>query len=124
MGVAFLREDHFKGALDVNTDTLVDYMAALIQGEHSAILMDQHGMIGVRVSRHPMSGEWVAAESFWYVTIGHRNGLGRDLMHAAEKWSKDNGARRMQMSAPDDRVGRVLARRGFRPLETTYQKDL
>jgi GNAT superfamily N-acetyltransferase len=124
MGKAFLREDHFKDALVINDDALAEYMTKMIEGPYAAILMDQHGMIGVQIGRHPMSGEWVASESFWYVTLGHRNGLGRDLMQAAERWAKSKGARRFQMSAPDARVGNVLIRRGFRSLETTYQKDL
>lgn len=124
MGAAFLREDHFKGAMAIEPVALSEYMRRMVESPDADVLMSQHGMIGVQCCLHPMSGERVASEAFWYVTIGHRNGLGRQLMHSAERWAKAKGARRFQMSAPDTRVGVVLRRQGFRPLETTYQKDL
>lgn len=126
LGLAFLSSGHYAGMLGINEDALRAYMARLIASAAADILTDPdgHGMIGVQCGAHPMSGEITAGEVFWYVKPDMRHGLGGLLMKAAEAWARERGAKRMQMTAPDDRIGNLYTRRGFKRVETVYQKDL
>lgn len=129
LGEAFVREGHYASHMPINREALRAYMTNAVVMEQTAILIDATddtiaGMIGLQVINHPMSGERVAGELFWYVRPEHRTGIGRELMKAAEAWARERGAIKLQMTAPDDRVAAVYARRGFRRIETTYQKEL
>lgn len=81
------------------------------------------GMLGLLLFAHHLSAELVAGEVFWYVEPEHR-GAGLRLLKQAEEWARAHGARRLQMIAPDTRVGQVYARFGYTPVEVAYQKDL
>ena len=81
------------------------------------------GMFGYFVYPHFMSSEIVAGEVFWWVEP-HYRGDGVKLLREAEKRAKTAGAKRMQMIAPDDRVGTLYKRLGYNFVEASYQKTL
>jgi GNAT superfamily N-acetyltransferase len=129
LGLRFVADPHYSRFLSANRDELQAYMARVIGGDGSSILLAHEskvliGMVGVQSGSHPMSGTPIANELFWYVRQGFRDGTGRQLMKAAEAWARERGAKQLQMTAPDDRIARVYERYGFAKVETTYQKEL
>jgi GNAT superfamily N-acetyltransferase len=80
------------------------------------------GMIGVHIFNHPMSGEKIGCEAFWWVEPEARGG-GLGLLKRGEAWLKAMGAKRIQMIAPNERVARLYRRRGYSKTEEHYQKD-
>jgi GNAT superfamily N-acetyltransferase len=130
--MAFATDEHYSGFLLADWDSMRSYLAEVITAPSSAILVSDGaakfetitGMAGVQVQPHPMSGETVANELFWYVLPRHRDGTGRQLMKAVETWARENNAAKLQMTAPDDRISRLYERYGFQRVETTYQKAL
>jgi GNAT superfamily N-acetyltransferase len=80
------------------------------------------GMIVMTLYRHPQSGLMTAGEVAWWMDPGAR-GHGRALLARAERWALENGAEQVQMVAPatQERLGLLYTRRGYVPLETTYQ---
>src|SRR6266481_8606542 len=81
------------------------------------------GMFGYFVYPHFLSGEIVAGEVFWWVEPEHR-GEGVKLLKEAERRAKSAGAARMQMIAPDDRLGTLYKRLGYSFVEASYQKTI
>lgn len=81
------------------------------------------GMFGYFVYPHFMSGEIVAGEVFWWVEPEYR-GEGVKLLKEAERRAKSAGAARMQMIAPDDRLGTLYKRMGYSFVEASYQKTI
>jgi GNAT superfamily N-acetyltransferase len=83
---------------------------------------DVVGMIGVVGYAHHLSGEPTAGEVMWWVEPDAR-GCGVALLKRAERWAAETGARTIQMIAPARHpvVGRLYERRGYVPVETTYQ---
>lgn len=128
MGVRFISETPYRGHISVNPPVMAQLVAGMLESPDMVILvLDEgdhlSGMIGMHVYSHPMSGEKVASEAFWWVNPESR-GYGRSLLDAAEKWAADKGARKIQMVAPDERVGRFYLRRGYTAFETQYQREL
>lgn len=112
-----LAED--KGQLEVMAKKLVDVEGMLVCEVNGAVV----GMIGFIVFPHFLSGETVAGEVVWWVEPEHR-GAGPRLMRAAEKKAAEQGAKKMQMIAPNDRVGKLYEHFGYAFVESAYQKDL
>ena len=83
------------------------------------------GMLGLILFQHPMSGERVASEVFWWLDPAQR-GYGGFLLRRGEKWARVHGARRLSLMAPADkpRVGEIYTALGYEQVEVTYQKDL
>lgn len=82
------------------------------------------GMLGCMIFDHPVSGEKIASEVFWWVEPESR-GVGFDLLRQFEKWAKAKGAAKMQMGAPaGTTVGKFYERLGFLEVETLYQRDV
>jgi GNAT superfamily N-acetyltransferase len=83
------------------------------------------GMIGLAVYPHPMSGDLVATEAFWWLNPEKR-GYGVYLLRKAEKWAKAKGARSLAMMAPCDnpRVQEIYTKLGYDAVEITYQRSL
>lgn len=129
LGVEFISAQHYGRFLTADAGAIQAHMHMVISGERSAIIVAEVseqivGMIGLQVVAHPLSGETTAAELFWFVRAGHRDGTGRALMKAAEVWARERSAVKFQMTAPDHRVAKLYERRGFEAVETTYQKEL
>lgn len=131
MAVRFIAEGSYRGVLVPNLGQLEALVQYLV--EHGAIFVSQDdtgavvGMIGAQVVVHPISGELTAAEVALWVEPEHRGrSMAVRLVDAAEAWALQNGAVWMQMIAPagNPAVGDLYRRRGYLPLETTFQKDL
>ena len=70
----------------------------------------------------------MAQEIFLWVNPDHRNGIGAELLAAAEEMSRAHGAQ-FFMSASlagmrDEALARFYERRGYRPMEHTFSKAL
>lgn len=106
------------------------FLAWMLSSETAQVIVterDGHliGMLGVMVYPHPMSGELMGSELFWWLDPDHR-GNGVWMLRRAETWATAAGAVRMQMMHPvtKPRVGAIYQRVGYTPIETLYQKDL
>ncbi len=82
------------------------------------------GMLGLATYQHPMSGEFVAGELFWWVDPAYRGNVGVRLLNRAENWVKSRGARRLYMIAPNEDVERLYSRLGYQRVEVSYQKEV
>lgn len=128
MGMRFLRESEYDGRLKANPEAVTNLMVRLVMHEDGALFVSQSagvitGMIGLHVFANPLSGERIAGELFWWVDTESR-GHGLRLLSAAETWAKANGAVRIQMIAPNERVGRAYRARGYGKIEEQFQKDI
>lgn len=83
------------------------------------------GMLGVMAYAHPMSGERMASELFWWLDQDSR-GSGGWMLRRAEKWAKAHGAIRLQMVSPVEksRVRETYTALGYREFEVSYYKEL
>lgn len=128
MGQRFLAETVYRDRLANSPGHMRALAERLVAGEMSAVFVDEidgalHGMLGLFVFEHPMSGEQVAAEAFWWVDPEVR-GRGLQLLRRAEVWARAAGATVLHMIAPTDDVARLYERLRFTRLETTYGRTL
>ena len=72
---------------------------------------------------HPFSGERIVSELMWWVEPETR-GAGLKLLKAMERWGASQGATKIQMIAPDDRVANLYRRLGYHWVESAYQRTL
>lgn len=81
------------------------------------------GVIWGAVTPTIATPDLVASELAW---VCLRPGWGRRLARAYEQWAREKGAVRMTLNPAlgDARLGRLLSRDGFAPVETTWIKDL
>ncbi len=83
------------------------------------------GMLGVVISKSPISEDWIANEHFWYVRPEHRNG-GIRLLKTAIQWAQKQGCSHFtstaSMLASDlhDKVCKLYERMDMKKYETTY----
>lgn len=126
MGTRFRRETDYRNHLTENPLMMARLATQLIQvgvllvSERAGELV---GMIGLALFDHFLSAERIAGEVFWWVEPEQR-GEGVKLLRAAEQHAKAAGAIRLQMIAPDDRVGGLYLRLGYGFVESAYQKTL
>jgi GNAT superfamily N-acetyltransferase len=126
MGQRFRQETEYSQHVGENPEQMAMLGAKLIEG--NGLLISERngvvvGMIGYIVFPHFISGEIVAGEVFWWVEPEHR-GEGPKLLREAEKRVAAAGAKRMQMIAPNERVGKLYERFGYSFVESTYQRTL
>ena len=126
MAEAFLASSAFGSVVSFDADRMQRLMETLITHPDMDILVPEtlDGMLAVRTTVHDMSGEVFAGEVFWWVDTAKRGIAGWRLKQSAERWARNRGATRMQMSAPNERVGDMLTRDGFQRVEITYMKEL
>lgn len=111
------------GRLEALVDFVLEHGAAFVCVNPLGLVV---GMLGVTLIEHPMSGECVASEMAWWIEPEYRGGTTalRMLTHA-ETWARELGATRFQMVAPaGSTLGLFYQRRGYRELESTYQRSL
>lgn len=129
MGLRFLASPEYRTYFTGDASRLEILIRMGVGSEGMASWVAEHedgtlvGMLGVVVFNHPMSGERVASEIAWWVNPEAR-GIGMRLLREAERWAKAQGATRLLMVAPNDRVGGFYQRLGFSPVETSYQRSL
>lgn len=128
MGTRFVAETPYRDLVRVNPQRLVDTIVNVMSSEDGTVFVSGSdatvtGMIALVIYEHPYSGERTASELAWWVEPESR-GDGVRLLRAAEEWGRERGATRMQMIAPNERVGGLYSRLGYAPIETTYQRSL
>lgn len=128
MGLRFAAESDYGSKLPVVPDVIARTVARVATSDEGLLLVSESeesltGMIALVLYEHPFSGERFASELVWWVEPEAR-GVGVRLLRAAEEWARGSGAGRMQMIAPNERVGALYDRLGYSKLETTYQRSL
>lgn len=73
--------------------------------------------------------ELAAQEMWWWINPAHRGGgAARGMFKTLENWAKTNGATALFMVALHDsnvdRMGKLYARSGYKPMERTFVKGL
>jgi GNAT superfamily N-acetyltransferase len=128
MGARVISETDYAGIISVNPDRLSASVKAVADNPDGVILVSGSdatitGMIAMLAYDHPFSGERMAFEVVWWVEPEAR-GDGVRLLRAAEDWAMEQGIGKMQMVAPNERVGALYERMGYLPVETSYQRTL
>jgi len=118
----FARAFHAQAAIgpDFDPATVQGFLAGMIGGENSAVMMTDHGAIGGVLVPAYCDPTWkIAVELFWWAEKG-----GLALLAAFEKWAADMGANEVRMTslASLPRADRVLRLKGYQPAEISYQK--
>ena len=130
MGRRFITETAYAPHIPVNADKMRELAENLISSNDGLLLVwddgarGMSGMLGALVFEHPMSGEKVCSEMFWWVNPESRGTVGMKMLRYMEKWAVDRGAVKMMMIAPNERVGRFYERVGYERIETSYQRSL
>lgn len=126
MGMRFHQSTSYKDHLTANPEQM-SKIARHIASTGGLLVSEEDGqvvgMFGFVTFPHFLSGELIAGEVFWWVEPEHR-GEGKKLLQEAEKMARLAGAKRMQMIAPDERVGRLYERMKYKFVESAYQKTL
>lgn len=126
MGRHFIGEV-YPADLPYNPEKIAEMARGLIASPDGDVLLAVNdmeqivGMMALTAYDHPMSGERVVTEVCWWVEPQHR-GIGLRLFKAAEEWATAHGAQVFQMIAPSPAVARFYELRGFKAIETTYQR--
>lgn len=84
-----------------------------------------HGMFGLLVFTHPLSGDQTAGELFWWVDPAQRSGGdGLRLLAAAEDWAQAQSAVTIQMIAlyTNPSVTDLYARRGYIARDQVFER--
>jgi RimJ/RimL family protein N-acetyltransferase len=126
MGRRFLASSPYSKFLPENPESMRVLIAQLV-GWGTLLVSEAEGnvtgMIGFMVFNHPMSGEKIGGEIFWWVDPEAR-GIGLELLKQAEQAVREAGGKKMQMIAPDEGIEKLYQRLGYSQVETTYQRSL
>jgi GNAT superfamily N-acetyltransferase len=128
LGASFITQTGYAALLPINRDQMTALVERLLTSEDATLLVLETdaaviGMLAMYCFPHPMSGERIASEVFWWVEPAAR-GHGLKLLAAAEMWAQTHGAAVCQMIAPTTAVERVYVRRGYVPVERLYQRRI
>jgi len=129
MGQRFVAETSYLSILGgVSIERVMTTIANVALSPDGVILLSGEngstsGMIAMLTYDHPFSGERTAFEVVWWVDPEAR-GNGVRLLKAAERWAKEQGAVKVQMIAPNERIGALYTRLGYSPVETSFQRSL
>jgi GNAT superfamily N-acetyltransferase len=83
------------------------------------------GLLAIYEAEHPFSGTRYGDELIWWVEPVFRGRVGVQLLEAGEQWAADRGLAFLKMVAPHgSEIGHFYERRGYRPIETAFQKPL
>lgn len=92
----------------------------LLESDAATVLISEHGLIGGMLSPAYCDPQWLmAVELFWWAD---RDGLA--LLRAFEAWAAGVGAQEVRMTslAALPRADGILKRKGYAPMEISYQK--
>jgi len=128
MGIRFASETKYRDLVHVSPEKLSQTLVEISTSPTGVVFVSESdgrvtGMIAMLIFEHPYSGTTTASEALWWVDPEHR-GVGLRLLRTAERWAQENDAKIMQMVAPDERIGSLYERLGYRPVETSYQRSL
>lgn len=126
MGGRFLNNPDYAGVIAFVPEKVDNLMRRLGAAEDSLLLVADDGgtltgMIAFVVYDHPISGEKIGGEVFWWAD---KRGAGLKLLRAAEAWAISKGAAILQMIAPNERVGRLYEHFGYKQVEVMFQRRL
>ena len=132
MAQRFMHESPYRDQLGESVDTAKAFILSLIDSPiHSVLVYEDklgsvQGVFALYVFDHYYSGERMAGELIWYVEPEARKGFrALELLRAAEKEAKKAGAKRMQLVAPTEEIGKIYMRcGGYQKIEVTYQRTL
>ena len=130
MGIQFIAESGYRGLLTPVPEQQARVVDVLL--EQGGVWVVQAGdvvvgMLGIALTPLPVSGELAGVEMFWWLDPQWRRGtLGVRLLQTGERWAREQGCIWLQMIQPcgADRLAEFYRRRGFVPIETTWQKRL
>lgn len=99
---------------------------SLIDSEDSILLMDDGAMAAALVYPHFFNTDVkIAQELFWWVDEDRRGtGVAIRLLNGLEDWARGAGAKSLTMISMGGGVGEIYKRRGYRPFEETYVREL
>lgn len=126
MGGQFI-ETTFPAAMTFNGPAIATLTQQLIDGHDGVVFVAERdgkvtGMIALITMRQPMTDELLAVELVWWVETHGRDGL--QLLSEAEHWARANGATKLQMIAPSERVCTLYERMGFEKVEVAYIRTI
>lgn len=132
MGQDFLRSTAYQGLIPENLSAMESAARMLIDRtpDTGVILVADVGtpvdsalvgMLGLVLTAHPISGESVASELWWWVDPAFRGITGIKLLRAAQQWAIALGANKIYMIAPDADVETLYRKMGYRKIEVGYQ---
>jgi GNAT superfamily N-acetyltransferase len=130
MGQRFLTESSYKEHLKNNPAQMIHFTRRMLACADARILVAEEdgeavGMLVFYLFPHFFSGEPMAGEIVWWVEPERRAGsTGLRLLREAERLAREAGSTKMQMIAPNERIGALYEKLGYRRVETTYQKEL
>jgi GNAT superfamily N-acetyltransferase len=133
MALRFIAESSYRGVVCPSLEQLERLVDHLLEHPDAALFvaelaqgLEPVGMLAGKVVDNELTGIRTGSEICWYVDPEFRGGdLGIDLLEHAEAWAYALGAVRFEMISPaGSRLGRLYVRRGYRELETTWQREL
>lgn len=128
MGARFVASTAYRELLALDRDKTIDTLLGVLESPKGVMLVAAHderltGMIGLVLTDHLYSGEPSAYELFWWVEPEAR-GDGVRLLRAAELEVRKRGAMTCYMISPNERVGKLYDRLGYRRIESSYMRRL
>lgn len=131
LGLRFLRESSFAAAIAENPAQMAQFAIEIIGGVRDGVIYMAEGadgrpvgMVGGLHYVHPISGEAMVTELFWYAEPEACGTRGVRLLKALERWTVERGAAVLQMIAPigADRVTGLYQALRYTPVEVAWQK--
>ena len=130
MAMDFLKTE-YAGLVDGDPTSVSALAQRFIDADDAVALVVEDGdgqvsgMMGLSLYTQPVSQEQIGIELVWWMNPNARGaGGGVALLAAAETWARAHGATKLQMIAPNERVGQWYERHGFTRTEIHYQRPL
>ncbi len=129
MGSHFIQASRYREIIVESPHNMEQTVQWLLASEDNTIFVAAidgrvQGMLGLATSNHPLSGQRVAYEMFWWVEPAHRGRVGFRLLSAAEHWARASGCHDLHVVAPTPDVERLYDRLGYTRVEVSYAKRL
>ena len=131
MGKAFHAVTGVADLIPLDEPTLERTFLQLMHSGCLLVVDGDEGLIGATGALlHPHyfnSAHITGQELFWWIDPDHR-GSGALLFNALEDWVRSKGANSFSMIALEalepDKVGLIYRRRGYRPVERSYLREM
>jgi hypothetical protein len=122
MGAKFAERAKLNDHVGYDPASMAETFRAMIEGDNFCLFVGDAGALGGIVAPHPFNyAQMIADELFWWSE--GREGLA--LLKAYEEWAGSHGAviRMTALEAVEpERMGKLFARRGYRPLARAVVK--
>lgn len=82
------------------------------------------GVLLAIAHEHPFGPVWIARETLWWIDPAYRGSAAQRMLAAYEKWAAGQGCQFVGMAGMGEApaVGKLYARRGYKPAETYFLK--